>query len=212
MHSSKATPAKPTVALERAIKPATFPRFLELPAELRNNIYEHAVADHKTQALTRPQQPAICRASRQLRHESLGLFYFTQTFVISTVGTPQKGGRTIVDKDRAWLESIGSRNRGHIRSVMLARFQDEIHYRVPVVLLPIRVVRVEWTEDGLEVSMTHVGDFTRDESVYGGMKRASVQPTAEQLLPLEKRKDAIQRALVELKEGCRLDRVLEIAN
>jgi hypothetical protein len=59
-----------------------FPRFLELPPELRNAVYTFYF-----NALgvipQRFSQPPLCKVSRELRAESLGLFYEHSTFSIS---------------------------------------------------------------------------------------------------------------------------------
>ncbi|KAK4622091.1 hypothetical protein CLAFUW4_06607 [Fulvia fulva] len=51
---------------------------LELPAELRNRIYELVVADH-----TSIHQPNLMRTCRQTRGEALSLFYSTHIFHFS---------------------------------------------------------------------------------------------------------------------------------
>ena len=61
--------------LEPADDSATFDRFLDLPAELRNTIY--ALQFETFGAIERPAEPPITQVSRQLRQESLGLFHRT---------------------------------------------------------------------------------------------------------------------------------------
>lgn len=64
--------------LESADSRRTFPKFLDLPPELRNRIYELHFSDMRTAYA--PTQPPITRSSRLLRQESLGLFYATCRF------------------------------------------------------------------------------------------------------------------------------------
>jgi hypothetical protein len=69
-------------ALEKADDLATFPRFFDLPAEIRNVIYElhfHGFDPFRTQYV----QPPLTLASRQLRSEALSLFYDCATFELS---------------------------------------------------------------------------------------------------------------------------------
>ncbi|KAK3080483.1 hypothetical protein LTS18_000937 [Coniosporium uncinatum] len=63
-------------------------RFLDLPAELRNKIYKLAVTtrepnSHRTAFLAQhAHQPAITKASRQIRAESLPLYYSENTIEV----------------------------------------------------------------------------------------------------------------------------------
>lgn len=66
-------------ALERADDQRTFTTFFLLPRELRNHIYALYFADFK-EPLYAPKQPAIACASKQLRAETLKLFYSECTF------------------------------------------------------------------------------------------------------------------------------------
>jgi hypothetical protein len=80
--SSKATTlSRLARVLERADDAATFPRFFELPPEIRNSIYELHIQsfDH---IKGRHSQPPLALASKQLRAETLLLFYERATFVI----------------------------------------------------------------------------------------------------------------------------------
>jgi hypothetical protein len=80
--SSKVTTASRLArVLERADDAATFPRFFELAPEIRNLIYELHIQsfDH---IKGRHSQPPLTLASKQLRAETLLLFYERATFVI----------------------------------------------------------------------------------------------------------------------------------
>lgn len=68
-----------------------FQRFLNLPPELRNRVYEFYYAD-LTQPIYAPSQPPLTRTCRLLRQETLGMLYSTSTFLLSfprTLGTLQ---------------------------------------------------------------------------------------------------------------------------
>lgn len=65
--------------LKDADENATFEKILDLPAELRNHIYEAYLAEFAEQ-LDCPSQPPLARTSRQMRAEVLPLFYGTKTF------------------------------------------------------------------------------------------------------------------------------------
>lgn len=78
-------------------------RLLDLPAELRTHIFELSVTSDKTivtfrlddyqqDTLQEATQPALTRVSRQLRHESLLLFYSCNSFVLHTEGTKAEQG------------------------------------------------------------------------------------------------------------------------
>jgi hypothetical protein len=67
---------------QRALKASSkFHRFSELPSELRNRIYAY---HFKSLGKVPPRfiTPPLCRASRQLRVESTGLFFENCTFVV----------------------------------------------------------------------------------------------------------------------------------
>lgn len=61
---------------------------LDLPAELRNNIWEYALSDPEpirltwsmVSGLSRVKQPALTAVSRQVRTESLAIFYHSNVF------------------------------------------------------------------------------------------------------------------------------------
>jgi len=79
-------------ALENADDLATFPRFLDLPAEIRNIIYELHFYDFDP-FRGQHAQPPLTLASRQLRLEALPLFYDCATFgLFATSHHPRKRG------------------------------------------------------------------------------------------------------------------------
>ena len=80
---ARGLPAKATTAsrlaraLEKADDLATFPRFLDLPAEIRNIIYELHFHDFDP-FRGQHAQPPLTLASKQLRSEALPLFTTAQ--------------------------------------------------------------------------------------------------------------------------------------
>jgi hypothetical protein len=71
--------------LKDADREATFEGFVDLPAELRNKIYRKALVVEGVQSLKRV--PAICRVSKQLRNETLPVYFGLNTFEITIYGT-----------------------------------------------------------------------------------------------------------------------------
>lgn len=71
-------------ALKNADKHPRFSRFLDLAPELRNRIYEFAIEDLNPtkQSRVSPMTPAISRVNRQLRMETLPLFFRETCFTI----------------------------------------------------------------------------------------------------------------------------------
>ncbi|KXS98980.1 hypothetical protein AC578_4994 [Pseudocercospora eumusae] len=80
---TKAGRAALTDALLTADESISFHRFMDLPPELRNNIYELYFADFC--ALRTPSQPPIARTSHQVRDEALSTFYACCKFEITLV-------------------------------------------------------------------------------------------------------------------------------
>lgn len=80
---------------------------MKLPAELRNEIYELSLLDGHVKFLgkgmgRRQREPALLRASKQIRHEALPLYYKAHSFCV-TIGLHQLGSLA------QWLEGILSR-------------------------------------------------------------------------------------------------------
>ncbi|KAK5728332.1 hypothetical protein LTR15_001467 [Elasticomyces elasticus] len=92
-------------------------RFLALPAELRNFIYELAFEDSISMGGI---QPGIVRACRQTRAESLSLFYNTSCFAfgnsLSLFIAP------FDSQVSGWLQAIGQANAGQVRHL---RFEHD---------------------------------------------------------------------------------------
>ena len=126
--------------------------FIELPAELRNRIYEFAVIESDPIDLivccckhcphmAIVVQPAVTRASRQLREESLPIFYGQNLFL----GQAYEG--YVPAKMIRWLRAIGAQNRSHIKNLYVD-FGEDLEL-LPVVIIAVGVVgvRVRLPED-----------------------------------------------------------------
>lgn len=70
--------------LEKADNEVTFPKFLELPAELRNNVYEKYFESLGDLPLL-PHQPPLLLVARQLREEAMPKYLSHSTFTLSFV-------------------------------------------------------------------------------------------------------------------------------
>ena len=101
------------------------PPFLRLPAELRNRIYELTVVDlsrvisvvddfpYRKNIKAEVAQPPITKVCRQLRTESLPVFYGANVFKIEA----QSRFRNALVPNRAiaWLRAIGAANRSRLK-------------------------------------------------------------------------------------------------
>ncbi|KAK5741777.1 hypothetical protein LTR17_003768 [Elasticomyces elasticus] len=96
-------------------------RFLALPAELRNFIYELAF---ESSVSIDGEQAGIVRACRQTREESLLLFYNISGFAF---GSSFRSGETLEGPEvRQWLQAIGEANAGQLRHL---RFESDYFYK-----------------------------------------------------------------------------------
>ncbi|KAK7987186.1 hypothetical protein PG996_006213 [Apiospora saccharicola] len=83
-------------------------RFLDLPPELRNEIYYFALGEHQTSSepygpttCTALAPPALTRTNRQIRNETLGLYYSQNRFSFQL---PVPGGQ---DAFQRWCAAMG---------------------------------------------------------------------------------------------------------
>jgi hypothetical protein len=104
-----------------------------LPREVRDIIWEDVVTDDWTPRIIlqrydhcrdeyRPHQPAMCRVSRQIRSETLPLFYSRTLFRVhfSTIGIAQRFlNIKQFHATKNWLEAIGERN---LQSLQILEF------------------------------------------------------------------------------------------
>lgn len=79
---SKVVRTKIITALEAADRSRKFEMFFRLPPELRNRVYGYYFEDLK-QPIYAPSQPPLTKACRQIRKESLSMFYSTSSFLLS---------------------------------------------------------------------------------------------------------------------------------
>lgn len=94
-------------------------RLLDLPGEIRNQIYELVLIQHIPVAVyaccARLQDPpAITQTSRQLRSETLSLFYQRNRFQFEIFSPEEPNTFT------PWVNSIGPHNARSLRSVQIA--------------------------------------------------------------------------------------------
>lgn len=102
-------------ALVRDVEP--FP-LLELPAELRNMVYEFVLTSPS--ALQRPAQPALTMACRQVRDEALPLFYSSNVFSFDLRYQYPTSPMAFRAQGLQWLDSITQKNSTHIQKLRLA--------------------------------------------------------------------------------------------
>ncbi|KAK8121851.1 hypothetical protein PG984_010521 [Apiospora sp. TS-2023a] len=83
-------------------------RFLDLPPEIRNEIYYFALGEHQTSSepygpttCTALAPPALTRTNRQIRNETLGLYYSQNRFSFKL---PLPGGQ---DAFQRWCAAMG---------------------------------------------------------------------------------------------------------
>lgn len=97
--------------------------FLNLPAEIRNRIYEYAVTTSDGRSIeighryphvihTGNAQLTITRVCRQLRHETLAMFYSMNHFVAYLEPTTREHPNKF--RVTQWLIAIGEENAKHI--------------------------------------------------------------------------------------------------
>ncbi|KAK4548229.1 hypothetical protein LTR36_010099 [Oleoguttula mirabilis] len=104
--------------LLRRLEEATGPfRFLSLPPELRNRIYD-LLLPQNTPRGTRHKRSSITQASRQLREESLPIFFAASTFFIR-FDTQHRDVQECVADARKWAELIGVQSLQRISCVEL---------------------------------------------------------------------------------------------
>ncbi|KAK5693320.1 hypothetical protein LTR17_025103 [Elasticomyces elasticus] len=103
-------------------------RLLELPAELRTQILELlliarssiAVSNSGSRQPCKPAtQPAISRTNRQLRHESLPIFYSANTFVLRYQLLCEWQFKNMLIAAHTWLCSMTSKQRAMLRKLVV---------------------------------------------------------------------------------------------
>ena len=113
----------------------TFPRFFKLPAEIRTMIYIYVCVPDPQITYQCPHQPAICCSSKQLRDETLPIFFGMNRFMLTV--------RNTYEED-SWDESIklvlseGSRVSSTTKKFLLSNRQNIPLLRRLIVNLEIR--------------------------------------------------------------------------
>ena len=126
-----------------------FPRFLELPPELRNAVYVFYFKDLKV-VPQRFSQPPLCTVSRELRAESLGLFYEHSTFSLSMTRPLLKIGNAMINRQSKLLRD----------NIPLSDFTRIKHLRVDLEVGTFMSAVGTWTID-----------LTKGQSTADGSRR-----------------------------------------
>lgn len=179
--------------LERRLKAAdgeaTFPRFLDLPAELRNRVYQMYVAEFPVEGLRTPAQPPITRCCRLLRQEALPVFYGSCTFVLNfahheVVPTWQRDtGRLLkaAPDTSLFLETLSVASAQEIRRVEFrlreqhsGRYQGEEFCRC--------VVSLDGSEKGYVIEATAIFERGRELGDVADAEEARVERTVGEVV------------------------------
>ncbi|KAK3722725.1 hypothetical protein LTR37_002296 [Vermiconidia calcicola] len=118
------TPIKDTrkefiTALESADEEQSFPRFLDLPAELRTSIYEYYIANLPG-VLGPCSQPPLTKTCRLIRKESAPIFYNRTTFVLDLHSNRSKSQLTMTRDTDHFLARLSPRSMSAMRSLELS--------------------------------------------------------------------------------------------
>ncbi|KAK5721187.1 hypothetical protein LTR17_014828 [Elasticomyces elasticus] len=118
-------------------------QFMDLPPELRNRIHEYTVQSHERCweettdihicydfQIFAALQPAITKVSRQLRRETLAMFYATNSFVVELDRLNTDEQTTGKFPAISWLGTIGAVNRAHIKNFTIRYIPGSL--RVPL--------------------------------------------------------------------------------
>jgi len=129
--------------LDKADQNPQFHKFMDLPPEIRNRIYDMYYKAFE-KPLHTPAQPPLVLASSQLRREALQLFYNTFTFVVTfelqsmrnyTQDTAKQLDLTIPHRLRAFFTSLMPANLAAIRTLQFRACDSRIprgrgHYTI----------------------------------------------------------------------------------
>ncbi|KAK5732234.1 hypothetical protein LTR17_010680 [Elasticomyces elasticus] len=121
--------ASKIIARKKACKQGVRPlQFMDLPPELRNRIHEYTVGYYEKLNLPQlpaavtnlvyelPLQPMITRVSRQMRKETLSMFYATNHFFLNLDHVPDRELMAGTFIASTWLRAIGAANVEHIKN------------------------------------------------------------------------------------------------
>ena len=171
-------------------QPNTGKSLLDLPSELRETIYHHAVLNDTKDVTMLPDfkcynneisasQPALCQVNRQLRREVLPIFYGSNLFLA------QLDNLSDLLATNEWLTAIGDENVGNLKRLALCGWT-----RVPFGHMSSR----RWIRVVLHLRDGHVE-----------MERKEAEMTHPHVEKKIKRLNDTFRELVEARQGARFD-------
>lgn len=119
-------------ALLRADDNPNFPRFLELPAEVRTMIYEFYCAGFADEPLILPTYPPLARTSNLLKKELLPVFFSSCNFGIGLVAENFDSDETrhILRMQRETTLSFRSLKPEHLASIQTLEVSFDSHFRM----------------------------------------------------------------------------------
>lgn len=130
----KATVKVLKAQLEQADDETTFGRFSDLPPEIRQIIYDLHFKYINTRSLgSSKYQPPITLVSRQIRHESLPLFYKCSEFTVSTsnnLNVQQSFNKALGTRARAFIGATSTQDFAHIRMMRIIFLDLSIDLRM----------------------------------------------------------------------------------
>ncbi|KAK5687718.1 hypothetical protein LTS10_001858 [Elasticomyces elasticus] len=135
-------------ACKQGVRPL---QYMDLPPELRNRVHQYVVdyyhykqsLDKRTQCneiefglchTLEAVQPAITTVSRQLRTETLAMFYATNRFVLDCIWMGDAVVEAWILLVGSWLTSIGAVNARHIKYFTIRYDADEMLWSIEEVL------------------------------------------------------------------------------
>jgi len=87
----------------------------QLPAEIRNLTYDHALSEAKPINIFTARSPALARTCGQIHRESLGIFYSSNVFIATIYESIDSCFNEIKD----WLTNVVGENCRHLRKIRL---------------------------------------------------------------------------------------------
>ncbi|KAJ9619589.1 hypothetical protein H2203_008369 [Taxawa tesnikishii (nom. ined.)] len=160
--------------LENADKNYTFPRFIELPIELREAVYTHYFKNGPELAF--PLLPALARVCKQLRDEVLPVFCRTQRFIINL-------GRVarVTTSTRAGKMQAGSRKQDTVTAAVSKRETQlpPLFANLPVITycnitkLQVQGVRFMRRTQSYDINITLDGTATGYRTTFNNSKRVN---------------------------------------
>jgi hypothetical protein len=147
-------------ALMAADKEKKFFKLFELPAELRKAIYSYYICDFGTtedrsedgntskEALVTPAQPPLTKVSRQVRKETLPIFYDSCNFRIQFKTYKSQARLLPEDKSLHFLTHLSPDNLLSIRSL-----ESECTNNYPTPLKASQIIKIDLSSETATVSV-----------------------------------------------------------